>query len=417
MLGAEAAGKGSEGRRRGGSGAEEEDAMAPQQDGERGAADGHGDELEDGRGAHNLQQHKMSPQQEEEVLLDDEVLATAGREEASEVPEARKEAREDPEPGFSWLREQLATLALIAVGSIAGVALRIGLGKNAAYPFDSYVFANFLGTAWLAYWSNFKHLIWTPLFVGVGTGFCGSLTTFSSWEEATAVLVGPTTLELSRGQRAFVWFETQLTGIGVILMGYDFGRHLSDALYLVSPKSSENAKSSNGPCVPRMLYEAASVLGAVLLGLLIALLTGFIRTKTLFALCWGPFGAWLRYALGRLLNSKFANFPLGTFLANVFASALLAMAYILGLAVVSADTVQCEVLNGFMTGFCGSLSTVSTFISELKKLKRRDAYVYGFGSMIISQVCMIIIIGGYTWADPDLSDLQNGSSCTSYFYS
>lgn len=359
-----------------------------------------------------LRQHSTSRSsaREEEIVLDDELLATAGREEASEYEAAEREAPEYRD--IPWFYETLSTLALIAVGSIAGVALRVALSLTSVDPFSDYIFANFVGTAWLAYWSYFKHVLWTPLFVGVGTGFCGSLTSFSSWQEAGAVLVGPTVLGIDRREKAFVWFEVQLAGIAVDLIAYDFGRHIGKTHPFKPPKNEPDTIV----CAPRVLYHAGSITFAVLIGLLVALLAGYFHTELLFALCWGPFGAWSRYFLGRLFNSKLEGFPLGTFIANVFASALLAMAYVLGISVSRADTVQCEALQGFITGYCGSLSTVSTFIAELKGLGRKDAYVYGFASMIVAQICMIIIIGGYTWSAADLTDFENGDSCVSVYY-
>jgi len=104
-----------------------------------------------------------------------------------------------------------------------------------------------------------------------------------------------------------------------------------------------------------------------------------------FKLCVGiataPFGALLRWKLGKLLNGKCtggpcARWPLGTLTANLLASGLLAA--LAGLCEydvfgeVAADGNGAwyaeATLKGVGLGFCGCLSTVSTWINEVNTL-------------------------------------------------
>ncbi|KZZ90854.1 Camphor resistance CrcB protein [Moelleriella libera RCEF 2490] len=57
------------------------------------------------------------------------------------------------------------------------------------------------------------------------------------------------------------------------------------------------------------------------------------------------------------------------------------------------------VLQGVEDGFCGCLTTVSTWVAELAALKRRSAYVYGAASILVSFAAMVLIMGGLRWTD------------------
>lgn len=55
-------------------------------------------------------------------------------------------------------------------------------------------------------------------------------------------------------------------------------------------------------------------------------------------------------------------------------------------------------LQGFEDGFCGSLSTVSTFVVELRGLKRGDSWKYFWCSVIGAQLLLTVILGGWIWS-------------------
>jgi len=72
-------------------------------------------------------------------------------------------------------------------------------------------------------------------------------------------------------------------------------------------------------------------------------------------------GAPLRYATDRLLQARHrSGFPLGTFTVNVAAS------FVLGLVIGAAASPAVSALVG--SGFCGALSTYSTFGLETVQL-------------------------------------------------
>lgn len=317
-------------------------------------------------------------------------------------------------------KDILPSLCLILVGAILGVLARYFSGIPENYNVYSYLDANFLGTMVIAFLSGHKKYIWySPLYTGIGTGFCGSFTTFSSWQEGAGALVGPqaTTGKVTPGQLVYLWLQIQVVGIAVNLLGYDFGRNLQ----VLSPFSDNKNKErsinhKHDDEIPKSCTKTTLNIISVLFGILCAaglgVLTYFYRTGLLFSLCWGPLGAWSRWRLGKL-NSISPRFPIGTFIANVLASSLLALAFIGEIGYVRHGTLSCNILGGFASGYCGSLSTVSTFISELKTMEKKDAWLYGFISVFVAQLMVISLLVGYMLGNPNLYNFENGLSCKS----
>jgi len=82
-------------------------------------------------------------------------------------------------------------------------------------------------------------------------------------------------------------------------------------------------------------------------------------------------GAWSRWALGLLLNGLFTAVPPGTLVANLIGS------YIIGAALgVFAQTAALapEWRLLIITGFCGGLTTFSTFSAEITDLLQQGRF-------------------------------------------
>lgn len=75
-------------------------------------------------------------------------------------------------------------------------------------------------------------------------------------------------------------------------------------------------------------------------------------------------GAWLRWVLGLLLNSYFPSIPPGTIAANLIGG------YVIGVAIAffSQAGIAPEWRLLIITGFCGGLTTFSTFSAEITAL-------------------------------------------------
>ena len=74
----------------------------------------------------------------------------------------------------------------------------------------------------------------------------------------------------------------------------------------------------------------------------------------------GGFGSMLRYVIGKALNTS-QNFPIGTFTANIIGSLLIGI--LLGWSLKSDTLTQNHTLL-LATGFCGGLTTFSSFAYE-----------------------------------------------------
>ncbi|KRP62926.1 MULTISPECIES: fluoride efflux transporter CrcB [Pseudomonas] len=101
--------------------------------------------------------------------------------------------------------------------------------------------------------------------------------------------------------------------------------------------------------------------------------------KSLFAIAVGAsLGAWIRWGLGMRLNALFPTIPPGTVIANLVGG------YIIGLALAffaSTPSVSQEWRLLIMTGFCGGLTTFSTFSAETLTLIQEGRIVWALGAI------------------------------------
>ncbi|KRP53881.1 MULTISPECIES: fluoride efflux transporter CrcB [Pseudomonas] len=89
-------------------------------------------------------------------------------------------------------------------------------------------------------------------------------------------------------------------------------------------------------------------------------------------------GAWLRWILGMKLNALFPTIPPGTVVANMVGG------YIIGVAIAflaASPTLSPEWRLLIITGFCGGLTTFSTFSAETVALIQEGRLVWALGSI------------------------------------
>ena len=100
--------------------------------------------------------------------------------------------------------------------------------------------------------------------------------------------------------------------------------------------------------------------------------------KSVIAVCVGAsLGALLRWWLGSQLNNLFPAIPPGTLAANLVGG------YVVGIAIAffatySAIAPEWRLL--IITGFCGGLTTFSTFSAELVTLLQQGRSLWAFGA-------------------------------------
>ena len=91
-------------------------------------------------------------------------------------------------------------------------------------------------------------------------------------------------------------------------------------------------------------------------------------------------GGLLRWGLGLKLNSLLPNIPPGTLSANLIAG------YLVGLAVAyfaQAPDLSPEWRLLAITGFCGGLSTFSTFSAEIVSLLQRGLFSWAMSAIAV----------------------------------
>jgi fluoride exporter len=100
-------------------------------------------------------------------------------------------------------------------------------------------------------------------------------------------------------------------------------------------------------------------------------------------------GALLRWWLGIQLNRYFSALPPGTLAANLLG------AYIIGVAIAffaSFSAIAPEWRLFVVTGFCGGLTTFSSFAAELVSLLRQGRVKWVFGEALIHVTGSVLMV-------------------------
>ncbi len=119
--------------------------------------------------------------------------------------------------------------------------------------------------------------------------------------------------------------------------------------------------------------------------------------KSVIAIALGAaIGALLRWFLGLKLNSLYPTLPLGTLAANLIGG------YIIGIAIAyfaQMPTLAPEWRLLIVTGFCGGLTTFSTFSAEVVTLLQQGRLTWAMGAIAVhvSGSLLMTILGLGTW--------------------
>jgi len=258
-----------------------------------------------------------------------------------------------------------------------------------------------------------------PLYIGMATGFCGSFTSFSAFARDMFLALSNDLIQGSAGNPPrnggysfMALLAVLLTTISLSLSGLFLGAQLAIALERVTP-------SLPYLFTHRVLDRLVVPLGWGCWFAIIFLCVwppdrdsggtygSSWRGGATFALAFAPLGCLLRFYGSLRLNSRIASFPLGTFAVNMLGTAVLGAAWDLAHAPFVSDTganadngtiIGCQVLQGIEDGFCGCLTTVSTWVAELAALRRRHAYLYGGASVVLGLALLVVIMGSMQWS-------------------
>ncbi|KAI1114643.1 CrcB-like protein-domain-containing protein [Nemania sp. NC0429] len=248
-----------------------------------------------------------------------------------------------------------------------------------------------------------------PLYIGLATGFCGSLTSFSSFIRDIFLALSNdlpmpdgTTTPRNGGYSFLALLAVTIGTVSLSFSGFHLGSHLAEALEPVTP-SLRYALSGRVVDPLAAVLGWGSWIGAVVLSIVPPDrysnpgASEFWRGRATFAIAFAPLGCLARFYASTHLNGRHAAFPLGTYTVNVAGTAVLGLAWDLA-HVPEGGVIGCQVLQGIEDGFCGCLTTVSTWIVELCVLRRRKAYLYGGTSVVSALLLMIAIMGGLRWS-------------------
>jgi len=271
-----------------------------------------------------------------------------------------------------------------------------------------------------------------PLYVGLTTGFCGSFTSFSTFSRDMFFALsnrvatprnhpGDTAAPSTYAARDPGWSVNALLAVIILtvcvnMAGLQFGAHIAlFADHILHPLPLRLFRKYLDPVF--VFLAGGCWVGAILLAALPPDRPGgpaaagttwsseVWRGEGLFALVFAPLGCLLRWQLSAHLNSRIPSFPLGTFVANIFGVAVLAMCFDIqqsesdasGMVAIGGQ-VGCQMLQGVEDGFCGCLTTVSTWMLELKTLRRRHAYLYGGASVLSALATVVLLMGSVLWS-------------------
>ncbi|KAG2241453.1 hypothetical protein Bca4012_034999 [Brassica carinata] len=324
-------------------------------------------------------------------------------------PEANKLGKEE-EPVFPKSLEYISCLAHLAVFGILGAVTRYMLQKLfgptvAQVTSDGSILyldlpANMVGSFLMGWFGVvFKADIARVsefLAIGISTGYLGSLTTFSGWNQKM--------LDLSADGE---WLYAVLGFLfGLFLAAYSIILGVETAKgfrWLLRRRASSEEKKDS--CLKGNTYKRHIVFMILMLALLMAFLIvsatelvkefdkGTSKAQLWLGCLVAAPGVWIRWFLARLNGRGLGKdgqylrwVPFGTVIANVAAASVMAA---LATLKKSVETTTCNtVASGIQFGLLGCLSTVSTFMAEFNAMRESDypwrAYAYASFTIAVS---------------------------------
>ncbi|KAG8633081.1 hypothetical protein MANES_18G074712v8 [Manihot esculenta] len=279
------------------------------------------------------------------------------------------------------------------------------------YPLYLDLPSNMVGSFLMGWWGVvFKGDIVSVsdhLAIGLTTGYLGSLTTFSGWNQKMLDLIVD-----GHWVFALVGF---LLGLFLAAYSIKFGIGTAKCFKLFLERINRNkTKISNWRVDNRKRHLAVMATLVLMLGMLWSvsgtLLKEDFNSGSSGAQLWlaclvaAP-GVWIRWFLARLNGRGLGKtghlkwVPFGTLMANVSAACIMAALATLKKVV---HTKTCNTIStAIQFGFLGCLSTVSTFIAEYNAMEESNknwrAYVYALMTILISFGMGILIYSVPVW--------------------
>lgn len=327
--------------------------------------------------------------------------ASAGGEHAGDKEGAGREV--DVAEATPWcprwvalVRQRFATWLLVSLCAAAGCWVRgaiKGVVETYGVVSGAYLLPNVIGSWFLGYLHESR--LDYMLLVGLRVGFCGTLTTFSSYALACAQeLVNEGNTAPTSGQ-GVVWFQYQvvgfLSGMAAYIVGLESRSNKQNEL-LTSRRAVGDAESPHS--------DSHVLLGEEVLNQVVYVVVTFCAILySSLMLPWQELELFLHAIVGCNLRWFLSYFnhpsdnrrlPAGTFVANAIACVCISFTH-------SPHLLTQQFREAFSNGFCGGLSTFSTFAKELFHMYtsndgRRGALTYFFITILLNQVVIITIL-------------------------
>ncbi|CAN6288728.1 unnamed protein product [Urochloa humidicola] len=381
--------------------------------------------------ANTLEHHKVGPLPDDAIMQNNSKIAAAPvssvemKDNISNVP-ADSSTKVEPYK-LSLRLDYAAYMIHLAVFGFFGVFTRYGLQKlfgpdclaltsdqSPLYPdLPSNMLGSFLmGWFGIIFKADIRHIS-DHLIVGITTGYMGSLTTFSGWNQK---MVGLS----SKGHWVYAIAGIVLGMFIVnesITIGAETGERLRSSILkyirersLIGHKYDWEQWRVDTRTKQSMHLSAMMILMSLLWILSIVLAVVKVHSLADGAILWmgcsvAPPGVWLRWYLARLngqgigRQQSFKWLPIGTLAANVLAASIMAALAVTSKAVQTKQSAT--ILSGIQLGFLGCLSTVSTFAAEVYTMRRSGqiarAFVYAASTFLLSFVLGTLIYSVPFW--------------------
>ncbi|ORE01384.1 hypothetical protein BCV72DRAFT_217423 [Rhizopus microsporus var. microsporus] len=302
--------------------------------------------------------------------------------------------------------------ATIIPFSIAGVLIRIALSRLETYsgaPVFSLVYAQWIGCFIMGVVMTNKTLLFQctrfdikryyPLHGGLSSGLCGSITTFSSWQlgifkEFANYNANPHT----SGKNVLAAISVFLVTLSMSQQALLFGQHIGKMYKRTDiPEVKVAPQGFTSKYLSMKDYLVISFGMLCWIGVVFAAVFGKSQKELTLACVFAPAGALLRWVLSFYNSSLYSLFFVGTFTANILGTIILAALSLLQSGAIIMTPIKCYVLQALADGFCGCLTTISTFMVELNALPLVNSYIYGISSVVVAQCFMFVILGSYIW--------------------
>ena len=267
------------------------------------------------------------------------------------------------------------------------------------------------------------------LMLGLRDGFCGALSSFSSWVS--------TMVNLMRQGKIGQSFVGLVLGLQLPILAYRFGQHVAVYIFVwrarfeskrdarrgygirvAMDEQSEREASSDADHQQQQQQqdrnkdqdEIPSVRAIVTALFIMALVTQCTslsfygdpeHQQMALSLLFSPLGVLARWRLSKY-NTWRPTFPLGTFTANLLACAL--SGSLGSLLAGNPGPRESIVLQSIVAGFGGTMSSLATFIVEILAgidpiLFRFDGIIYAVLSICWAMVICFLLSAAGDWAD------------------